>query len=276
MIEMWTGTPGSGKSLHMVHEIRQDLKIGKRVICTTPIDTRLVFMNIFQRFWFWLTDGKKIVYTPDKRQDNFYFIDIMQITPAYLYDFAARHHVEGKEHQTRVYLDECVAIFSPTVIGDDVKTWNEWDKFFRVHRHLGFDVILIPQSDRLISRKVKCYSEYEVKHFNRKNHGMLGFWLSLFIGGLFSYSVCWRGTHEKPLEQGWFTYTKYYGRMYNSYCLFGDTLKPYQEAYRKKQEAAAALCAALLERRKQLEDLETCCSSDCCFTDTNVDINQTN
>ena len=66
-----------------------------------------------------------------------------------------------------------LAIFSPTVIGDDVKTWNEWDKFFRVHRHLGFDVILIPQSDRLISRKVKCYSEYEVKHFNRKNHGMI-------------------------------------------------------------------------------------------------------
>ena len=89
--------------------------MGKRVISTTPIDTRLVFMNVFQRFWFSFTDGKSILYSPDKRQGNFYFIDIMEITPAYLYEFAARHHVEGKEHQTWVYLDECVAIESEYV-----------------------------------------------------------------------------------------------------------------------------------------------------------------
>lgn len=246
MMEFWTGTPGSGKSLHMAHEIREDLRIGKQVISTANIDTRLVFMNPLQRFVFWLTNGKKLLYTPNKKQRNFHYIDIMNITPAYLYQHAARYHVEGKEHQTRVYLDECVAIFSPTIIGEDVKRWNEWDKFFRVHRHLGFDVILIPQSVKLISRKVKEYAEFEVKHFNRKNHGVLGFFVSLAVGGLFSYSVCWRGTHEKPLSQGWFTYTRYYGSMYNSYCLYSDTLNPYFKEYEEKREAAARLCTALI------------------------------
>lgn len=245
MIEFWTGPPGAGKSLHMAHEIRQDLRMGKQVISTANIDTRLVFMNPLQRFIFWITNGKKILYTPNKKQRNFHYIDILNVTPSYLYQHAARYHVEAKEHQTRLYLDECVAIFSPTIIGENVKMWNEWDKFFRVHRHLGFDVILIPQSVKLISRKVKEYAEFEVKHFNRKHQGFLGFFLSLFIGGLFSYSVCWRGIHAKPLSQGWFTYTKYYGSMYNSYCLFGDTLNPYFKEYEEKREAASRLCAAL-------------------------------
>ena len=109
----------------------------------------------------------------DKRAKNFFFKDIHDITPEYLYDFAAKYHVFGKEHQTIVILDECVAIFSPTVISDNTKVWNEWDTFFRKHRHIGYDVILIPQSKKLIARKVLEYCEFEVKHYNRKHQGTL-------------------------------------------------------------------------------------------------------
>lgn len=233
MIQLYSGTPGSGKSLHTAHEIKNKLREGKYVISTCFIDTSLCFLNKFQEWWFNKT-GKNLKKKHDVREKNFFYIDIKEITPDYLYRFAAQHHVFGKEHQTIVYLDECVAIFAPTVIGNDVKRWNEWEDFFRKHRHLGYDVILVPQASKLISRKCIEYCEFDVRHFNRKHHGNLGFFLSLICGGLFSYSVRWRGTKEKPIEQGFFTYKRLYGSMYNSYSMFEETLKPYQEAEKKR------------------------------------------
>ncbi len=254
MISLWTGTPGSGKSLHCVHEVRDDLRFGKNVISTCFIDTSYCFMNPLQELIFKFSKGKVHLYNEDPREKNFYYVPIEEITPEYLYKFAALHHVFGKEYQTTLILDECVAIFSPTVIGEQTQRWNEWDTFFRKHRHLGFNVILIPQSKKLISRKVIEYCEFEVKHFNRKNHGNFGFILSLLFGSLFSYSVCWRGTHDKPIEQRFFRYKRLYGSMYNSYSMFDSTLQPYKEAERK--ELMSNLVSILKERVKQLEEKE--------------------
>lgn len=245
MIQLYSGTPGSGKSLHAAHSIRDDLHYGKYVISTMFVDVDMCFYNGFQSFVFNSFGKKPKKIHHDKRADNFYYIDIADITPEYLYEFAARHHVFGKEHQTIVYLDECVAIFSPTVIGDNPKLWNRWEDFFRKHRHLGFDVVLIPQAAKLISRKVIEYAEFEIRHFNRKHHGNFGFFLSLFIGGLFSYSVNWRGVKSHPLEQGWFTYKPIYGQMYNSYSMFDSTLLPYKRNWEKKKILLSSLCTQL-------------------------------
>ena len=274
MIQLWSGTPGSGKSLHCTHEVREDLRFGKYVISTCYIDTTYCFMNKLQELIFNLSRGKLHLYNEDPREKNFFYIPIGEITPQYLYEFAAKYHKFGKEHQTTLILDECVAIFSPTVLSENIKRWNEWDEFFRKHRHLGFNVIIIPQAKKLISRKVIEYCEFDVKHFNRKHHGLFGFYLSLIIGGLFSYSVCWRGTKDKPLEQKFFTYRRLYGSMYNSYSMFDETLLPYKEAEKKKlaqelvnvlasrvkqeepaerQRLIGELCKTLEERRKQLE-----------------------
>lgn len=294
MIQLWSGTPGSGKSLHCAHEIREDLRLpfgkAKNVISTCYIDTTYCFMNILQELIFTLSRGKIHLYNDDPRAKNFHYIPITEITPKYLYEFAAKYHVYGKEHQTTLILDECVAIFSPTVLSENIKRWNEWDEFFRKHRHLGYNVILIPQSKKLISRKVIEYCEFEVKHYNRKHQGIFGFFLSLVCGGsLFSYSTCWRGTKDKPLEQKFFTYRRLYGSMYNSYSMFDETLQPYKESekkrlmqeiantlatYAKRQELPerqrlmTELCKNLMERRNQLEAIETnngCngCTSDC-------------
>lgn len=234
MISLLSGTPGSGKSLHCAQEIREKLRWGKRVVSTCAVDTTLCFMNRLQELIFSVTKGKVHLYNEDSREKNFFYVDIHEITPEYLYQFAAKYHVFGKEHQTLLILDECVAIFSPTVLSENIKRWNEWDTFFRKHRHLGYDVYIIPQSKRLISRKVIEYCEFEIKHYNRKNHGMFGFFLSLAVGGLFSYNTCWRGTKEKPIEQKFFRYKRLYGSMYNSYSMFEETLKPYQEAEKKR------------------------------------------
>lgn len=116
--ELWTGTPGSGKSLHVAKDIRENLRYGKKVISTCNIDTDLCFMNKLQEFLFNISKGKIRLYSHDKRAENFYYVPNEYMTVEFLYDFAARYHVYGKEKQTYLYLDECVALFSPTVIGD--------------------------------------------------------------------------------------------------------------------------------------------------------------
>lgn len=277
MIQLWSGTPGSGKSLHCAHEVREDLRFKKNVISTCYIDTTYCFMNKLQELIFNISKGKIHLYNDDPRAQNFHYIPIGEITPQYLYEFAAKYHVFGKEHQTTLILDECVAIFSPTVLSENIKRWNEWDEFFRKHRHLGYNVIIIPQSKKLISRKVIEYCEFEVKHYNRKHHGNFGWILAMVIGGLFSYSVCWRGTRDKPLEQKFFTYRRLFGSMYNSYSMFDETLQPYKEAEKKRlmqemantlasyvkrqelferQRLMSELCKNLIERRNQLECME--------------------
>ena len=51
MMELYTGTPGSGKSLHTSHEIADWLRAGKNVISTMGIDTDLCFLNPFQKWY---------------------------------------------------------------------------------------------------------------------------------------------------------------------------------------------------------------------------------
>lgn len=253
MIELWSGTPGSGKSLHLAHDVREKLRWGRRVISTCNIDTKMCFMNKLQEFIFNVSKGKLNLSCSDPKEKNFTYIPIEFVTPEFFYDYAARYHVFGKEHQTIVYLDECVALFSPTVIGDNKELWNKWDDFFRKHRHLGFDIILVPQSKRLISRKVIEYAETEVKHYNRKHHGLIGFFGSLFLGGLFSYSVCWRGD-KTPIEQKFFTYKPFYGQMYNSYSMFDSTLAPYKAEWEKKKILMSQLCGLLEARKNELQN----------------------
>lgn len=262
MIQLYTGTPGSGKSLHSAHDIRFNLRLGKKVISTCYIDTSLCFLNPIQEFIFNKTGKLPKKRKKDKREDNFYYIDINDITPEYLYNFAARFHEFGKEHQTIVYFDECVAIFSPTVISDKKDLWNRWEDFFRKHRHLGFDCILIPQASKLISRKVIEYCEFEVRHYNRKHQGILGFFMALFAGGLFSYSTYWRGIRSKPLDSGFYTYKPLYGQMYNSYSMFDSTLAPYKAEWEKKKILLSRLCYTLEQRKNALQNEAAAASSE--------------
>lgn len=250
MIEQFTGTPGSGKSLHASREIKTYLNIGRNVISTCWIDTDMCFLNPFQKWYVNHFKKKPKRIKHDKRADNFHYITNKDLHPDFLYTFAAKYHKFGEEHQTILVIDECQQIFSPTIIGNNVNLFNSWDTFFRIHRHIGYDVILIPQSSKLISRKLIEYCEFETRHFNRKHYGLFGFLMSIFCGGLFSYTRIWRGTRE-PIEQQFFTYHPIYGLMYNSYSLFDSTLQPFKDKERKK--LMQQLANVLNERRNQLE-----------------------
>lgn len=257
MISLYSGTPGSGKSLHAVHEVQNWLRAGKRVICTFNCDTDLMFYKPVSRWLFNNFGLRKKRFKRDKRQNNFTYISNDFITPDYLYQYALKNHVEGVENQTTLIIDECVQLFSPTVIGNQPAKWNKWETFFRVHRHLGYNVILIPQSAKLLSRKVLEYCEYDVRHYNRKNQGVFGWLLSLFLHGFFSYHTYWRGIKGDSLDTGYFTYKPIYGKMYNSYVLFSDTLKPYQREWEQKKILLSKLCTEL-NYIKEVKKYDSC------------------
>lgn len=245
MIYMFSGTPGSGKSLHLARAIKFWLCHNKRVISTASMDTKYCFMNGFVKLIFELTRGKIFIYDKnDPRKDNFTYIHIEKITPEFLFEYAYKNHVKGKEGQTLVALDECVCIFSPTCATmQDIKQWNAWEKFFQFHRHLGYDVFLIPQSTALISRKVKEYAEYEIRHRALKNAGMFGWIVSKLVGGLFSACTYWRG-YKKHQSKDFFTFQYSYSKMYDSYTAFDDLILPYRK--RDEDEARKILIQDLV------------------------------
>ena len=96
MIQLFSGTPGSGKSLHAAHEIEKDLKFGKNVISTMLVDTDLCFYNGFQRFIFNHFGKRPKKFKRDKRQNHFHYIDNRNLTPEYLYSFAINRTITEK------------------------------------------------------------------------------------------------------------------------------------------------------------------------------------
>lgn len=79
----------------------------------------------------------------------------------------------------------------------------EWIKFFTQHRKLGYNFIVISQSDRMIDKQIRSLFEYEIKH-RKVNNFKIGKLLpmSTFVG--VSY---WYGVSEK-LGAEFFTYKK--------------------------------------------------------------------
>ena len=130
MVFAYTGTPGSGKSLHCANNILFRLKQGKRVICNFPINTDLI---------------------KRKYRNNFYYIPDTDLKPHYLFEFAKAFHKEAKEDQTYIYIDEAQRLFP---IDRVYELRREWEQFFQLHRHYGFTIILVTQNMSYINNGI--------------------------------------------------------------------------------------------------------------------------
>lgn len=190
MIYFYSGTPGSGKSLHVAKEIYiKLLKNKKGVIANFPINEKIL---------------KK------KRRGNFEYVSNLEMTPQYFVEYAKKNHIPNKESQTLVVIDECQILFNP-------RTWNSkdrltWIEFFTQHRKYGYDFVMISQFDRLVDRQIRSLFEYEVKH--RKCNNFKG--LELLPIKLFVAVTVWYGVKEKVSSE-FFIFKKKYANLYNSY-----------------------------------------------------------
>lgn len=193
MIYLYSGTPGSGKSLHVASIIWTKLRMGKSVIANFPIDLDAVAeRNI---------DYKIRMINPKhkgkpKKLGRFNYVEMNDLSVDYLMHYAMKYHKAGREGQTLLIIDECACIFNSRAW--DSKDRMKWIVFFQQHRKLGFNIILISQSDRLIDRQIRAFVEYDVKHRCVNNFKILGKIVGLLSGGkLFAAIEYWYGVREK-------------------------------------------------------------------------------
>lgn len=188
-VYLYSGTPGSGKSLHVASDILLTLRNKKR--------------NVIANFDI----------AADRKTGKFFYFDNSEINVKLLVDFARKHHKPNKENQTLLVLDECQYFFNPREFNRADRL--DWINFFTQHRKLGYEIILITQFDRLLDRQIRSIVEYEYKH-RKVNNFKIG---KLFPLKTFCVIGYWYGVKEKVSTE-FFVYRKKYGQLYDSYKMF--------------------------------------------------------
>lgn len=200
MIFLYSGTPGSGKSIHMAKCIYWAVRMGRPVIANFEINT-----DKFE-------DASSFYYCPDE-----------QLSPEKLIEFSkfwfSQPGNEFREGAIKLYWDEAQ-------IRLNTRAWrenSEWIKFFTQHRKFGYDIILVAQYHEMLDKQVRTIIEYEVNHRKVNNVGWFG-----KIVGLFSFGhpviVCvtrWYG-QKMRLGSEWLLGLKKDYELYDSYKIFSQ------------------------------------------------------
>lgn len=260
MIYLYSGTPGSGKSLHSSKDIIVKLRRKQAVISNFDINLEVVKENgksrnvklqvqklkskieaLLDKYCKYLSEknitekqfckleknienlelkieklqAKKL--KVERKIGNFIYKDNSELTVEYLFEYAKTNHVKGREGQTLIVIDECAVLFNSRSWSD--KGREKWIKFFQMHRHYGYNIILVSQNDRLIDRQIRAFIEYDVKHRKANNLGTIGLLISLFRIDLFAAITYWYGVKERCGSE-FFTYRKIYSQLYDSYSQF--------------------------------------------------------
>lgn len=194
MIYFYSGTPGSGKSLHLAKDIYYRLNRSKYpfVIANFSINMKMI----------------------KNKKARFIYKDNEEITIKFLLDYALENHTLGKENQTLLVFDEAHTIWNSREWQSN-KDRLDWLKFFSQHRKLGYNIIVISQNDRQLDKQIRIQFEYEVKH-RKINNFKIGKFLPMSTFISINY---WYGISEK-IGSEFFFYRKKWGRFYDSYGTF--------------------------------------------------------
>ncbi|THG38317.1 zonular occludens toxin domain-containing protein [Adlercreutzia caecimuris] len=202
MIYLYSGTPGSGKSMHVARDIRDALQVKKRpVVCNFDVNSKLRnYGSLFR------------------------FVPNSDLSPDLLYEHSRRYFA-GKpviEDAILLVIDEAQLVFNS-------RTWQDrgassrrmdWIEFFSQHRHYGYKIVLVSQYDRMLDRQIRSLIEIEVNHRKLANFGLKGFLLSLpFAGKLFLAVSYYYGMREK-VGSSFLLPRRAYFRVYDSYNRF--------------------------------------------------------
>lgn len=197
MIVLYSGTPGSGKSLHQASDVYWRIRTGKPTIANYAINTSAV-----------------------KGRGEFLQVDNAELSPQLLRDYANQYYLTHRfaEGSIALYIDEAQLLFNcrDNNLGVDRKAWID---FFTQHRKYGFNIYLIAQFDRMLDRQIRSLIEYEYIHRKVSNFGWRGWILLPFVGN-HCYVKVWYPMKEKVGAE-FFRVRKRYYRLYDSYKDFG-------------------------------------------------------
>lgn len=203
MVWFYSGTNGSGKSIHAAKDIynRMRRKNHNSVISTFDISKEKI-------------KGCRGKFTK---------INIYDLSPEFLSNYAFENHVlEGNpddvEGQTLVIIDEAQRIFNPRDY--DAKGRRAWLDWLPEHRKYGYTFIIISPFDKMIDKQIRSLFEYEVIHRKANNFGFIGFLLSLFRLKVFFAITYWYGVKTKCGLESVFALKKYTS-IYNTLQRFG-------------------------------------------------------
>ncbi len=174
MLNLFTGTPGSGKSYHATEKIDLCLKRGINVISTYPIKTNY------------------------KHKGKYFYVNIFDLSPDFFVEFCNKYHdfnCKPDVCQTFIVIDEAHLIFNTR--GYDVKERCKWLEFLALHRHYWYDILLITQNDRAIDRQVRGLIEFNYKHRKVTSYGAKGWFLVLIFRKKYVSVKYWYVLNEK-------------------------------------------------------------------------------
>lgn len=190
MIYLYSGTPGSGKSLHMANDLYWWIRKGRGVVLNFDIATNKI---------------------PQRKHAPVLYLDNSRLKPELLIEYSReyfRRH-KFKEGAIRIYIDECQLLFNAREWQKEGR--SEWLSFFTQHRKYGYDVFLVAQFDKMIDKQIRSLIEYEYIHRKVKNFGAWGTFFNLMAGGgLFVCVEMWYPLHEKVGREFFHARKKYY------------------------------------------------------------------
>lgn len=235
MLYLFTGTPGSGKSLHAAKIIKECLATGRRR------DGRFALPVI-----------ANFDINPDTRgYDGFTYVNNFELTPDWLYEYAEEYWqgIHVKEETIYLFIDEAQLIFNS-------RDWSQhdrmaWIEFLSQHRHYGYRIYFMCQFDRMIDRQIRSLAEYEVKHRKVSSIGWKGKVVKLLcFGELFVAVTVYYGMNEKVGAE-FYRARKSLFRLYDSYSRFrrvggaeGGELGPLPDAPTARADSANDSCGA--------------------------------
>lgn len=210
MIKLFSGTPGSGKSLHTAEKIYYALRAGRPVICNFDINLGFV-------------QGRK------RKNVDFTYLPNDSLSVEFLESFAVSYFKDRrmKEEWLLLIIDEAQLIFNAREW--DAKGRKKWLSFFTQHRKYGYEVILVAQFDRMLDRQIRSLIEYEYIHRKVSNFGVWGkIFSAVFLGKLFVAVQMWYPLRERVGAE-WFVCKKRFFRLYDTYRNFSAADQPHGE-----------------------------------------------
>lgn len=200
MISCYTGTPGSGKSLHAAQRIYNRLRFGRPTICNFQI-------NIPKKF----------------KRVRFDYVDNSDLKPQFLIDYCRQLYGDKhpKEGSILLIIDEAQLLFN-------CREWKgadraAWTSFFTQHRKFGYEIILACQFIGMLDKQIRSVVEYEEIHRKVINMGWRGWFLSvLMLSPHMFVSVRMWAPMKERLSAEFFRYSRKYGKLYDTYTEFSD------------------------------------------------------
>ena len=199
MIDLYSGTPGAGKSLHAAKTIYWQLWRGEPVIANFAIEPGYI----------------------KRYKNNFYEVDNERLKPELLVRFSQAYFSANRfaEEKILLVIDEAQLMFNAR--SWDAKDRAGWLSWFTQHRKYGFHVILVAQFDRMLDRQIRSLIEYEYIHRKVSNFGTFGKVISLFaLGQVFVSVKMWYPLKQK-VDSEFFRAERRYYQLDDSYTLFG-------------------------------------------------------